>query len=215
MKMTEKINLREIEKKSYRFTFKDGIYDIAWGTLLLSFALAPILREIIYLWYIVIVIPPAPLIIILGKRFITAPRIGIVKFDKKRSKSMKKMILISSILVPITIIILLLTVINIFPGDIGSLLNGYSIPIGAGIFAIILLSVCAYLIDFPNMYIYGIIIGLGIPITEILQRYIGSPTDNLVTFGITGLILLIFGLYTLIKFIQKYPIPQSEIINAK
>jgi len=213
--MTEKIDLREIEKKSYRFTFKDGIYDIAYGTLLLSFALAPILREIIYLWYIIIVIPPAPLIIILGKRLITVPRIGIVKFDKKRTKSMKKMIFLSAVLVPITILILILTITNIFPGDIGSLMNGYTIPIVAGIFAIILLSIGAYLLDFPNMYLYGAIIGLGIPITEILQRYIGSPTDGIITFGISGLILLIFGLYNLSKFIQKYPIPKSGLINEK
>ena len=125
------------------------------------------------------------------------------------------MIFLSAILIPITILILILTVINIFPGDIGSLMNGYTIPIGAGIFAIILLSIGAYLVDFPNMYLYGAIIGLGIPITELLQRYIGSPIDGLITFGISGLILLIFGLYNLSKFIQKYPIPKSGLINEK
>ncbi len=211
--MTENINLKDIEKKSYRFTFKDGIYDIAYGALLLSFALAPILREIIYLWYVLIVIPPAPLIIILGKKYITSSRIGIVKFDKKRTKSLKKAFLISTVLVPITIVIFILTLINIFPGSIGSAIDGFAIPIGAGIFAIILLSICAYLIDFPNMYIYGIIIGLGIPINEILQRLIGSPLDSLITFGTAGIILLLFGLVTLIKFIQKYPIPKTEITN--
>jgi len=211
--MNDKIDLKELEKKSYRFTFKDGIYDIAWGALLVSFALAPILREIIYLWYILVVIPPAPLIIILGKKYITVPRMGIVKFDLKRRKSLKKMLLISTILVPLTIIIFILTLINIFPGNIGSALDGFAIPIGAGIFAIILLSLCAFLIDFPNMYLYGLIIGLGIPINEILQRFIGSPLDSLITFGTSGCILLIFGLFTLIKFIQKYQIPRTEITN--
>jgi hypothetical protein len=211
--MIKKIDLKELEKKSYRFTFKDGIYDIAFGALLLSFALAPILREIIYLWYVLIVIPPAPLILILGKKYITTPRIGIVKFDKERRKSKKKVILLNAILVPITILIFILTIINIFPGNLGSAMNGYAIPIGAGIFAIILLSISAYLIDFPHMYIYGIIIGLGIPITEILQSLLGSPLDSLITFGLTGAILLIFGLITLIKFIQKYPIPKKETIN--
>jgi hypothetical protein len=213
--MTDKINLKELERKAYRFTFKDGIYDIAYGALLLSFALAPVLREIIYTWYILIVIPPAPLILILGKKYITTSRIGIVKFDVKRRKSKKKMILISAILVPITILIFIFTILNIFPGNLGSAMNGYAIPIGAGIFAIILLSISAYLIDFPHMYIYGIIIGLGIPIAEILYNYLGSPLNSLITFGISGIILLIFGLYTLINFTKKYPIPKMETINGK
>lgn len=211
--MKEKIDLKELEKKSYRFTFKDGIYDIAYGALLISFALAPILREIIYLWYIIIVIPPAPLIIILGKKYITVPRIGVAKFDGKRKKSLKKMVLISAILVPTTIVIFILTIINMFPGNIGSALNGLAVPLGAGIFAIILLSVGAYLIDFPHMYIYGIIIGLGIPINEILHRLIETPYDSIITFGTGGTILLIFGLFTLTKFIQNYPIPKTEITN--
>ena len=47
--MTQKINLKEIERKSFKLFFKDGIFDIAFGALLLSFAFAPILREAIYL----------------------------------------------------------------------------------------------------------------------------------------------------------------------
>ena len=43
--MTEKMNLKEIEKKAYRFTYQDGIYDIMFGVLLLLFALAPALRQ--------------------------------------------------------------------------------------------------------------------------------------------------------------------------
>ena len=213
--MNQKINLKEIERKSFNLFFKDGISDIAFGTLLISFAIAPILREIIYLWYIIIVIPPAPLIIILGKKYITAPRIGIVKFNEKRRKTQKKIILMSAILVPITIIILLLTVINIFPGNLGSALNGYAIPIGAGIFAIVLLSIIAYLLDFPNMYVYGILIGLGIIVNEILQNYLSPPLESLITFGTTGTILLIIGIYTLKKFTQKYPIPEMETKNEK
>ena len=213
--MTDKINLKELEKKAYRFSFKDGIYDTAYGVLLLSFAIAPIIREIIYPWYILILVLPAPLILIFGKKYLTIPRIGVVKFDQKRRKTRKKMVLMYAILVPITILVVILTLINMFPGNFGSAMNGYAVPVGAGIFAIVILSLSAYLIDFPNMYIYGIIIGFGIPIMEILQRTIGPPFDSLITFGVTGIILLIIGLTTLIRFIQKYPIPRMETKNEE
>lgn len=214
IKMTENINLKELEKKAYRLNFKDGIYDIAWGALLISIAIAPILREIIYLGYIIFLVIPAPLIILLGKKYITLPRIGIVKFNQKRRKAQKRIMLISSILVPLTILLVILTAMGIFPGNLGAMLGGYAIPVGAGVFAIVLLSVTAYLIDYPHCYIYGIIIGLGIPIADILHNTIGPPLDNLLTFGITGIILLIFGIATLSKFLQKYPIPKEEIPNV-
>jgi hypothetical protein len=65
------------------------------------------------------------------------------------------------------------------------------------------------------MYVYGIIIGLGIPINEILQNYLTPPLESLITFGISGVILLIIGLATLKKFTKKYPIPKMETINEK
>jgi hypothetical protein len=212
--MENKINLKSIEKKAYRFTFSDGIYDTAYGVLLISFAIAPILRELIYLGYIFFLVIPAPLIIILGKKYITNPRIGIVRFNQKRRKIQKKIMLASSILIPISILLVTLTFLGIFPGNIGSMLDGYAIPLGAGIFALTLLSIIAYLIDFPHFYIYAIAIGLGIPLAEILQNTIGPPLDNLLTFGLPGILLFFYGMFTLIRFIQKNPMPQEEITNA-
>ena len=88
--MNEKIDLKKVEKQTYRFTFTDGLYDMAYGCLLVFIAIAPILREILYPSYIIFLILPAPLILILGARFITVPRIGIVKFNQNRTKSRNK-----------------------------------------------------------------------------------------------------------------------------
>ena len=115
--MTEKMNLKEIEKKAYRFTFQDGIYDIMFGVLLVSFALAPILREVIGLGYILFLVIPAPLILTLGKRYITVPRIGIVKFGLNRQVAHKKLVIISVILVIITLILLMMTITKADPHE--------------------------------------------------------------------------------------------------
>ena len=65
--MIEKIDLKQVEKQTYLFTFSDGLYDMAYGSLLIFSAIAPILREMIYLGYIFFMILPAPLIILIGK----------------------------------------------------------------------------------------------------------------------------------------------------
>jgi len=213
--MTEKINLKEIEKKTYRFSFQDGIYDIMFGILLISFALAPIIRGYISLGYILFLVIPAPLIYTLAKKYITTPRIGIVKFGLKRQASYKKLVIISTILVSITVVLLIMTITKIFPGTLGNMLDGYAVPIIIGISTIIGMGVFAYIKDFPHLWIYGLIIGLGIIVAEVLYKTVGTPLDSIITFGIPGLIILFYGLIILYRFLRKYPLPKGEIINDK
>jgi len=212
--MNEKINLKEIEKKTYRFTFQDGIYDIMFGVLLVSFALAPIIREIIGLGYILFLAIPAPLIFTLAKKYITTPRIGIVKFGLKRQATYKKLVIISIILVSITFVLLIMTITNIFPGTFGSMLDGYAVPLVIGISTIIGMGVFAYIKDFPHLWVYGLIIGLGIIVAEILYKTVGSPLDSIITFGIPGILVLFYGVVVLFRFLRKYPLPKEEIING-
>ena len=208
--MVDRLNLKEIEKKAYRFNFKDGLYDMTYGTLLVSIAVAPILREMIYLGYIFFLIVPAPLIILLGKKYITIPRIGIVKFSRTRAKSQRKLLLLVVVLVPLTVLMVILTAVGMFNVTVG----GYLVPVGAGLFALLLLSIIAYVIDYSHFYLYALSIGLGIPLAEILELLIGEPFDYIVSFGISGALILLYGFITCIKFIQKYPIPKEEIPDA-
>jgi len=208
--MTEKINLKEIERETYRFTFTDGLYDMAYGFLIFSFAIAPILREILYPSYIIFLILPAPLILILGKIYITIPRIGIAKFNLNRTKSKNKIRLLIVILFPITVLLVVLTFLGVYNIKVG----GYIVPIGAGLFALILLSVIAYVMNYPHFYLYAVSIGLGIPLASLLKPIFGDPMHYIISFGISGTLILIYGIFTLIKFIKKYPIPQEEISSV-
>ena len=115
------------------------------------------------------------------------------------------------ILFPLTVLMVILTAIGIFNLEIGK----YIVPVGASIFALILLSLIAYIMDYPHFYIYAISIGLGIPFAELLESIVGEPLDYIISFGISGTLILIYGLITFTKFIKKYPIPKEENINVK
>jgi len=205
--MTEKIDLKKIEKQTYRFTFTDGLTDMAYGSLLIFIAIAPILREILYPSYIIFLILPTSLIIILGKIFITVPRIGIVKFNQNRNKSRNKIGLLIAILLPITVVMVVLTFLGVYNIIVG----GYIVPLGAGLFALILLSTIAYIMDYPHFYLYAVSIGLGIPLATLLKPIFGDPLHYLISFGISGTLILLYGIFTLIKFIKKYPIPKERV----
>ncbi|KYK28514.1 hypothetical protein AYK20_01065 [Thermoplasmatales archaeon SG8-52-1] len=209
--MTEKIDLKKVEKQTYRFTFTDGLYDLTYGSLLIFIAIAPILREILYPSYIIFLILPAPLILILGKRFITIPRIGIVKFNQNRTKSRNKIGFLIAILFPITVMMVVLTYLGLYNIKVG----GYIVPVGAGVFALVLLSVIAYILDYPHFYLYAVSIGLGLPLAALLKPIFGEPLHYLISFGISGTLILIYGIITLIKFIKKYPVSKAEISNVK
>jgi hypothetical protein len=154
---------------------------------------------------------PAPLILILGKRFITVPRIGIVKFNQKRTKSRNKIGLLIAILFPITVVMVFLTFLGVYNIRVG----GYIVPVGAGLFTLILLSTIAYIMDYPHFYLYAVSIGLGIPLATLLKPIFGDPLHYLISFGISGTLILLYGIITLIKFIKKYPIPREEIASVK
>jgi len=209
--MNEKIDLKKIEKQTYRFTFTDGLTDMAYGSLIFFIAIAPVLREILYPSYIIFLILPPALITILGKIFITVPRIGIVKFNQNRIKSRNKIGLLIAILLPITVLMVVLTYLGVYNIKVG----GYIVPIGAGLFALILLSLIAYILDYPHFYLYAISIGLGIPLATLLKPIFGDPMHYILSFGISGTLILIYGAITLIRFIKKYPIHKEEIFSAK
>jgi 4-amino-4-deoxy-L-arabinose transferase-like glycosyltransferase len=180
---------------------------MAYGSLIFFIAIAPILREILYPSYIIFLILPSPLIIILGKKFITVPRIGIVKFNLNRTKSRNKIGLLIAILVPITVLLVVLTYLGIYNIKVG----GYIVPLGAGLFTLILLSLIAYIMDYPHFYLYAVSIGLGIPLAALLKPIFGEPIHYILSFGISGTLILIYGIITLIKFIKKYPIPKEGV----
>jgi hypothetical protein len=213
--MNEIINLKEIEKRSHRAYFQTGIYDIAFGALILSFAIAPVIREVIGRFYIPFVIIPASLIILLGMKYLIVPRLGIVKFGEKRKSAKKKMMIITIISTTILTVLLALTVAGVFPGFIGEVLSGVMFMLIIGIIVIILMGFIAYIMDFKNIFYYGLAIGIGIPTAELLYGVVGAPLDSLITFGTLGSLLLIYGIVNLSCFLKKYPIPKEEMSNEK
>lgn len=211
--MNEKINLKEIEKRSYRSFFQTGLYDVAFGVLLLSFAIAPVIRDVIGRFYIPFVIIPAPLIMLLGRKYLIVPRLGIVKFGEKRESAKKKMMIIYVLSTIILAALLALTVAGVFPGFIGETLSGVMFMLIVGIIVIILMGAFAYIMDFKNMLYYGLVIGIGLPAAEFLHGVVGVPLDSLITFGTLGSLLSIYGLVNLSHFLKKYPIPNEEMSN--
>ena len=82
--MEQKLNLKQLEKNTAAVFFQTGLLEIAIGLILIVTSLAMIFDDISYYIDIFLIVPI--IFIILTMRYITVPRLGIVKLARKRIK---------------------------------------------------------------------------------------------------------------------------------
>jgi hypothetical protein len=201
-KMTEKINLKELEKKAWETQFIDGTADIIIGiligiTTIMRFNMDVSLYQ--YLWFL-------PLVLFVGlvKKYITNPRIGIVKFSKERIRKDRMYVLIVSIIIAI-----LFAIAFTFPiGDWYFTMSKTKIIVAAILFTI--WSSIAYFRDFPRLYLYAFLMTLSFILTDTNSLKEGIPIGAY-AWSITAIIMVAIGIVYLAKFIKKYPLPSMEV----
>ncbi|MBT4483843.1 MAG: hypothetical protein HOC71_09220 [Candidatus Latescibacteria bacterium] len=213
--MTSDINLTELEKKAWMTTHEDGFVDIIIGMLLVNFAVMPVIRELIGRWYILIMVPIpvlfASLLIYFGKRNITAPRIGFVKFGSERKAAQKISVRLSVLSLIVLVVLVSLTALGKFTDVFGVAISGFKVPFTIAVGVVALMSVKARLLGIPRLTTYGFIIGSGVLCVEILRNIVGDPWHNMISWGIPGICILFYGIHKLLTFINKYPLPVEEV----
>jgi len=215
--MSDSVDIKALEKKAWRSTFQDGIWDIFFGLLFLGFGLSTLAElidlpenQFFDLGVIIILIPwnmTTVLFLYLGKKFITIPRLGFVKFGARRKKTRKRLIIFLIINVVFAFLFLILS----FSG-ISSMfqLNPLLDPLLVGLLLITFpLSIFAFFLDFYRLIFYSILAGLGFFISELFYPLVGSLYDILLSFGLIGIIIFTSGLFYLTKFLRKYPISRE------
>jgi len=203
--MVEEIDLKELEKKAYKTTLQDGLMDVEIGILFVGMGinafLSDLVPRIVNILGFVIVGIIAVMPIFIGKKYIVQPRVGLIKFGPKR-KAKKKKILVFSVINTIILVIVVILTLNSVLQQIP--LRGVALLLVLGLlFATLPLSIMAYLLQFPRLFVYGLLIGFGLSLAEILEFSL--------TVFLIGIIILIVGLTYLIKFIRKYPRPEGEV----
>jgi len=209
--MAENVDLKSLERKAYRSIFEDGLWDLFIGLIILSLGLSTFLSSILNLDDLWIAVIPtlilninALLIFILGKKFITIPRLGIVKFGPKRKSKQQKLRLFLFAFFILNVVLLILPFTDLVNSiNFEPIIIALIIGLGAITLPFV---VVAYFLDFTRLYIYAFLAGLGFFLTEVLYPFVGAPLDTLLPFGITGAAIVIIGLYYFIRFLKRYPL---------
>ena len=203
--MSQKISLKEAERRAFRSTYNDGLWDIFLGCFFLTFIIALYLSPILGdFWSSVAELPfwaLAYLAIWLIRRYVVAPRIGRVTFGPARKARLRKFTLV---LLAINVAAFILALIAAFsfgsvPGQVTGVIFGMILLVG--------FSLAAYFLDFSRLYIYGLLVGLSPMVGEWLWAHgYASHPGFPITFGTSAGIMILVGLAVFVRFLRDNPV---------
>jgi len=211
-------NLTDIEKKAYRSTFQDGIWDIFLGSILLSFAVCAFLSnrgipESRQMTVFIALQAAAVVLFIAGKKCITVPRMGFVKFGRQRKGRIRKshLVLLGSAVVGAAAFVVTSLAMRGPEADRLKLINFMPLVWAAN--AIVVFSLLAHYLDCTRLYGYGVLFALTVPIDGAIKTFAGVNLSP-VAFAVPAIVVLAIGAALLASFLRKYPKPERGMSDG-
>jgi hypothetical protein len=213
--MTNHLNLKEVERKAFRATYQDGLWDLYFGVIVICMSIFVYHPASGYSLLNIILamsaIGVAYTLFWAGKKFITLPRMGQVKFGAQRKRRKLIMAIVLSGVVLVQVLFFLLTllvwanpewsaryksllpdrdIMDLIVASVGALMVGPSMIL------------VAYFRDFPRGYFIAIMIAIAV----FLMIYLNQPVYPI----IIGLLIALPGLVLFMRFLKKYPLHREE-----
>lgn len=204
--MSKQISLKEVERKAFRASFDDGLWDVLLGCVVLMFAIAPFLSASLGdFWSSAIFLPfwaLAFLVVWLVRRRVVAPRTGFVKLGRARMARLMKF----------SLLMLALNVVAFALGLAAAMtfgrVSGLTTTIIFGLIVLIGFSLAAYFLNFSRLYVYGLLIGLAPLVGEWLYLNMNAPHHGFpITFGIAAGTIITVGLVVFVRLLHDNPVP--------
>jgi len=210
------LNLKEIERRAFRATYQDGLWDMYFGGIVMAmgafmfrpddgYSLANIILA-------VVVIAIAGGLLWVGKMLITLPRMGQVRFGPARKQKARTLAIILGVVVLVQAGTVGLTVLGWLSPQVGAQVNSFlaghslerlAVAAVASLFVGPPMILIAYFSDFPRGYYIAVMMSLAV----FLMILVNQPIYAMV---IGGLILLP-GLVLFVRFLKRYPLPQESV----
>lgn len=210
--MKHHASLKDVERRAFGSQFEDGLWDVLIGTFLLMFVFALYLSEsmgdywssLVQLSFWGLALGAAKLV----KSRVVKPRSGMVTYGAERRAKLIKYNILLVVLLTVSLGLGILSVVVM------------SAPWVHGVrFGVVLLacfSVAGYFLDFPRLYLWGVMIGAGAFISELLwQRYQLPHHGYPLVLGAISGIITVTGLALFAKFLRTHqPPPDDELAKT-
>jgi Ca2+/Na+ antiporter len=213
--MTTPLNLKEIERRAFRSTYQDGLWDMYLGLIVVCMSVF-VYRPAdgyspVNLVLAMLAIFLAHTLFWAGKKYITLPRMGQARFGVARKRKKRTLAIILSVVILIQAGIVGLTVLAWANPDVGAKVNDFfktrdlmdlvvaaigSLFVGPSMILI------AYFSDFPRGYYIAVMMSVAV----FLMISLNQPVYPII---IGGLILLP-GLVLFVRFLKTCPRQQED-----
>lgn len=213
--MTTQLNLKEIERKAFRSTYQDGLWDIYFGLIVMCMSIF-IFRPVggyrpLNILLAVGAFGLAYSLFWAGKKFITLPRMGQVRFGAARKQRKITMTIILSVVVLIQVGVLGLTVLGWANPQVGAMVKSIlpagdmmdlAVAVIGSLFVGPSMILVAYFIEFERGYYIAVLMAVAV----FLMIYLNRPLYPILIGGL----ILVPGLVILVRFLRKYPLPSTD-----
>ncbi len=215
--MSQTIDLKKLERKAWTSYFQDGLWDIYLGLLLPAMAVSDLLSDVGVpkAWYVAIYVTwlvLSMLVMWAGKKFITVPRMGRVKFGPKGKTRAKKAVLVG--IISVLVLAVLFVIVRAMRSD-----PAEGLPMGlifSAVYAVhmlVVFSLGAYFLDFNRLYLIGVMYALPVPVDILLDELAGIDL-GFIAFAVPATVILLMGLVVLVRFLREYPLPAVEVSDG-
>lgn len=211
--MSQNFDLKAIERKAFRSVHQDGLWDIYIGGLLLALSLMFSIPEsgegeLTYIGLALLGVAVAFAFFQLGKKYITVPRMGQVRFGAERQKRKITLGWIMGAYVLVTLGLLL------FSLYVWNMTDAGRAPVSPSLERVLVASVAAliagtstlvisYFKEFTRGYYIALLMAVGFFLTLLL--------DMTTPMIVAGALILIPGLVVFINFLRQHPLPPQEV----
>lgn len=200
--MSQEISLKEAERKAFRATYNDGLWDVLIGSFVLILAVAPLLSDRLGdFWSSVIFLPFWGLVylaISLLRKHVVAPRIGAVQFSRARRTKLTRFTLV---MVVANILALTLGIAAlVFTGMRG----GPTLLVLFGLVWLVAFGLAGYLLDISRFYVYGLLLAIAPLVGEWLYNNAGATHHGFpITYGFVAGVMILVGVVLFIRLLVQ------------
>jgi hypothetical protein len=196
--MNNELKLKELERKAFRSTYQDGLWDIYMGLIVIFMAVFIFRPDEGYRpWNLVLMVASfvlAYLVFWAGKKFVTVPRMGQVTFGSRRKKRKRTLAIIMGVII-------------VIHAGFGAWLSTW---LGGGSMERILVAsigslfvgppmiIAAFFTDFLRGYYIAILMAGAV----FLMILLNQPLYPVVI----GLLILAPGVVLFVRFMRRYPL---------
>ncbi len=208
--MSQELDLKEIERKAWLSVFQDGLYDLWLGWLVLWWGVIYLLSRTDLSTPVMTIInlggySLSAIVLYLAKRFITVPRIGRVRFGRRRRSRLVLVGLIAAIIVNLAFGLTVLAIAR-QQSLLGESLSPFVAPLLLSLFFLVLFGLPAYLLEYNRLYLVAVMFALPELLRTAFQKFWGLNLGFLAR-AIPAAVVITVGLVTFLRFLREHPAP--------